>query len=98
VLAAAFGVKFCAMANPVTTFDSNPKIKQEFYVSRQASQTSHPAVGRHLQAIYLTALEALQDENEHEQTKTAVKEFLEGDGPKLQKRLQEWAGTKARYV
>ena len=47
---------------------------------------------------YLTALEALQDENEHEQTKTVVKEFLEGDGPKLQKRLQEWAGTKARYV
>lgn len=43
-------------------------------------------------------MEGLQDAREHEQTVKAVKEFLEGEGPTLQKRLQEWAETKARYV
>ena len=45
---------------------------------------------------YLTALKGLQDDREHERTLRAVKEFLEGDGPKLQTRLQEWAETKDR--
>ena len=97
VLAAAFGVKFCAMANPVTTFDSNPKINRSFMFQDKLPKLPIPPLEDTCRR-YLTALEALQDENEHEQTKTAVKEFLEGDGPKLQKRLQEWAGTKARYV
>jgi carnitine O-acetyltransferase len=46
----------------------------------------------------LKALQALQDEKEHEQTKEAVKDFLENDGPKIQQKLKEWAKDKDRCV
>lgn len=45
---------------------------------------------------YLRALEALQDEDEHQRTKAAVQEFLETDGPQIQDKLKEWAGDKSR--
>lgn len=47
---------------------------------------------------YLRALEALQDEYEHEQTKKAVQDFLEKEGPRIQQKLIEWAKTKDRCV
>lgn len=47
---------------------------------------------------YLKALEALQDEKEHELTTAAVKEFLEKDGPEIQKRLRDWAKDKDSYI
>lgn len=47
---------------------------------------------------YLRALQALQDEKEHELTKQAVKEFLEGEGPIIQAKLKEWAKNKASYI
>ena len=46
---------------------------------------------------YLRALEALQDEKEHVQTKAAVEEFLENDGLKIQEKLKKWAETKDRW-
>jgi carnitine O-acetyltransferase len=49
-------------------------------------------------ARYLQALVSLQDEDEHECTKLAVKKFLEGDGPKLQEQLKEWASDKDSYI
>jgi Choline/Carnitine o-acyltransferase len=47
---------------------------------------------------YLRALEALQDEKEHANTKAAVKQFLETDGPVLHGILKEYAKDKARFV
>ena len=47
---------------------------------------------------YLRALEALQDEKDHENTKAAVKQFLETDGPVLHGILGEYAKDKARFV
>jgi carnitine O-acetyltransferase len=47
---------------------------------------------------YLRALEALQDEKEHEATKAAVKEFLHTDGPQLHEMLQEYAQDKDSYI
>ncbi|KAF4614747.1 hypothetical protein D9613_003408 [Agrocybe pediades] len=47
---------------------------------------------------YLRALEALQDEKEHEITKAAVKEFLETDGPKLHEMLKEYAQDRSSYI
>lgn len=47
---------------------------------------------------YLKSLEALQDEDEHEATKAAVKQFLEGDGPRIQQKLQDWAKDKDSYI
>lgn len=46
----------------------------------------------------MRALEALQDEKEHESTKAAVKEFLEKDGPIIHDILTEYAKDKARFV
>ncbi len=45
---------------------------------------------------YLTALKALQDEKEHENTKRAVQAFLDGDGPRIQEKLIEYAKDKHR--
>ncbi|TFK53149.1 acyltransferase ChoActase/COT/CPT [Heliocybe sulcata] len=47
---------------------------------------------------YLRALEGLQDEKEHENTKRAVEAFLHGEGPRLQDRLKEWAEKKDSYI
>ncbi|KAF8650062.1 hypothetical protein AX16_005426 [Volvariella volvacea WC 439] len=47
---------------------------------------------------YLRALEALQDKEEHEETKQAVQDFLDNEGPKIQEKLKEWAKNKASYI
>ncbi|KAG2021252.1 carnitine acetyl transferase [Coprinopsis cinerea AmutBmut pab1-1] len=47
---------------------------------------------------YLRALVALQDPEEHEATKTAVKDFLENEGPVIQQKLIDWAKTKDSYI
>ncbi|KIJ46337.1 hypothetical protein M422DRAFT_66844 [Sphaerobolus stellatus SS14] len=50
-------------------------------------------------ARYLRALEALQDEEEHAATKSAVNEFLEsGEGERAQKMLLEYAKDKDSYI
>ena len=85
------------MANPVTKFDPNPTTNRTLASQHKLPKLPIPPLEDTCRR-YLTALEALQDEKEHEQTKRAVKDFLEGDGPNLQKRLQEWAETKARCV
>lgn len=47
---------------------------------------------------YLTALRGLQDDKEHAATQHAVRTFLDGEGPALQGRLNEWAQEKASYI
>lgn len=47
---------------------------------------------------YLTALKGLQDEKDHENTKRAVQAFLNGDGPRVQQSLIEYAKNKPRCV
>ncbi|THH19299.1 hypothetical protein EW146_g1840 [Bondarzewia mesenterica] len=47
---------------------------------------------------YLTALQALQDPKEHENTKRAVDQFLNGEGPRIQDRLKVWAEKKHSYI
>jgi carnitine O-acetyltransferase len=50
-------------------------------------------------ARYLRSLEGLQDEEEHEKTKSVVKEFLEsGEGDKWQKRLVEYGEGVDSYI
>lgn len=83
------------MENPVTKFDSNPISNRTLAFQHELPKLPIPPLEDTCRR-YLTALEGLQDTKEHEQTKKAVSDFLEGDGPKLQKRLQEWAATKAR--
>ncbi|KAI9831085.1 MAG: hypothetical protein M1826_003983 [Phylliscum demangeonii] len=47
---------------------------------------------------YLEALEALQTEEEHDETTAAVEEFLRTDGPKLQAKLERYASDKTSYI
>jgi carnitine O-acetyltransferase len=47
-------------------------------------------------ARYLKALEGLQDPKDHNLTKKVVEEFLNGDGPRIQARLNSWAQNKSR--
>ncbi|KAF8734289.1 hypothetical protein AX14_003458 [Amanita brunnescens Koide BX004] len=47
---------------------------------------------------YLRALEYLQDEHEHAETKAAVQDFLQTDGPRIQEKLTEYAKDKASYI
>jgi len=47
---------------------------------------------------YLAALEPLQSHKEHRESEVAVKEFLKGDGPRLQEELKKYAEGKANYI
>jgi carnitine O-acetyltransferase len=47
---------------------------------------------------YLAALKGLQDEREHENTKRGVATFLNGDGPRAQEMLIDYAKNKDRCV
>ena len=85
------------MANPVTKFEVHPPINRTLAFQDQLPKLPIPPLEDTCRR-YLTALKGLQDDREHERTMKAVKEFLEGDGPGLQRRLEEWAETKARHV
>lgn len=48
---------------------------------------------------YLRALEPLQDEEDHQKTKSVVKDFLEsGEGAKWQKKLEEYNESVDSYI
>ncbi|OQE38305.1 hypothetical protein PENCOP_c008G07852 [Penicillium coprophilum] len=47
---------------------------------------------------YLDTLQGLQSPREHEDTKSAVRDFLKNDGPLLQERLKTYAGSKTSYI
>jgi len=47
---------------------------------------------------YLEALEALQGAREHRETRSAVKDFQEKDGPELNERLKKYATGKSSYI
>ncbi|UZJ56481.1 hypothetical protein CBS101457_005801 [Exobasidium rhododendri] len=49
-------------------------------------------------AKYLTSLQPLQSEEDHEKTKGVVEAFLKNEGPKLQAELQSYASDKASYI
>lgn len=47
---------------------------------------------------YLDALKPLQSSREQSDTAAAVQEFLKGEGPELQARLQKYATGKTSYI
>ncbi|KIK54537.1 hypothetical protein GYMLUDRAFT_48663 [Collybiopsis luxurians FD-317 M1] len=47
---------------------------------------------------YLKALEGLQDPEEHANTAKVVQEFLEKEGPEIQRKLIEWAESRDSYI
>ncbi|KAL0947772.1 hypothetical protein HGRIS_013848 [Hohenbuehelia grisea] len=87
------------MSNPVTKFDldPNPPTPRTFAFQSKLPKLPIPPLEDTCKR-YLRALEALQDEKEHELTKEAVRNFLENDGPKIQEKLIEWAATKDSYI
>ncbi|GAA5817771.1 hypothetical protein MFLAVUS_011324 [Mucor flavus] len=47
---------------------------------------------------YLAVLKPLQSSKEHQDTKTAVSEFLKAEGPELQAKLNTYATDKSSYI
>ena len=84
-----------ATPNSVTRFQSNPPESRTFARQDELPKLPIPPLEDTCRR-YLTALEGLQDPKEHEVTKRAVQEFLEGEGPKVQERLRAYAKDKAR--
>jgi carnitine O-acetyltransferase len=83
------------MSNPVTQFDLSPPAGRTLAYQDRLPKLPIPPLEDTCRR-YLRALEALQDEKEHAQTKAAVKDFLENEGPKIQEKLREWAKNKDR--
>ena len=87
------------MATTTTKFDPAPPHEQTLAHQSKLPKLPVPPLEETCKR-YLRALEALQTPHEHEETKRAVQEFLEDpeQGPRIQKKLEEWAETKARCV
>lgn len=47
---------------------------------------------------YLAALKPLQSAREHSETKQAVQEFLNGEGPELNEKLKRYAEGRTSYI
>ena len=47
---------------------------------------------------YIIALEPLQNSREHSETKAAVEDFVQHEGPELQERLKRYATGKSSYI
>ncbi|TCD66328.1 hypothetical protein EIP91_001477 [Steccherinum ochraceum] len=88
-----------AAASPVTKFQPNPPPSRTFARQDELPKLPIPPL-EETTARYLKALEGLQDPKDHEETKRAVQEFLEGEGPRVQEKLKEWAADtdKASYI
>ncbi|KAI0784638.1 acyltransferase ChoActase/COT/CPT [Abortiporus biennis] len=84
-------------STPVTRFESNPPKSRTFARQDELPKLPIPPLEETLQR-YLRALEGLQDPKDHEETKQAVEEFLQGEGPRVQERLKAWAANKDSYI
>ena len=78
-------------------FESNPQTGVTFAHQEKLPKLPIPSLEDTCNR-YLRALEALQDHDEHQKTKLAVREFLGKDGPMLQQKLKEYAEDKPRFV
>jgi carnitine O-acetyltransferase len=84
-----------AANSPVSKFQEHPTESKTFARQHELPKLPIPPLEETCQR-YLKALEGLQDPRDHEETKRAVEDFLQGDGPRIQERLKEWAKDKAR--
>lgn len=89
------------MATTITKFDPFPDPSPNRTFDHQSSLPRLPVPPlEDTCKRYLRALEALQTPSEHAETERAVKAFLEDptQGPRMQKKLEEWADIKNRCV
>jgi carnitine O-acetyltransferase len=85
------------MSSPVTTFSKSPKEGQTFAYQDKLPKLPVPPLEDTCRR-YLGALRALQNDEEHQATQEAVKQFLENpeEGRKWQHELENYASTKDR--
>ncbi|KAK7692110.1 hypothetical protein QCA50_003729 [Cerrena zonata] len=86
-----------ASSNHTSKFESNPPTSRTFARQDELPKLPIPPLEDTCKK-YLRALEGLQDPETHEATKKAVEEFLNGEGPRIQERLKQWAENKASYI
>ncbi|KAI0261347.1 acyltransferase ChoActase/COT/CPT [Gloeopeniophorella convolvens] len=82
---------------PTTTFEGDPPKSRTWARQGELPKLPIPPLEDTCRR-YLTALKALQDEKDHENTKRAVEAFLDGDGPRIQQKLIEYAKDKDSYI
>jgi carnitine O-acetyltransferase len=80
---------------PTTTIEAHPPPNQTFARQGELPKLPIPPLEDTCRR-YLRALEGLQTPEEHARTRQIVDEFLKGEGPRIQARLQEWAKSKDR--
>lgn len=85
------------MSAPTTKFEADPPPSRTFAHQSKLPKLPIPPLEDTCKR-YLRALEALQDEKEHERTKRAVEQFLNGEGPVWQEKLIKWAESRDRSV
>ncbi|KAI1785469.1 acyltransferase ChoActase/COT/CPT [Ganoderma leucocontextum] len=83
--------------SPVTRFETNPPESRTFARQGELPKLPIPPLEETCRR-YLRALEGLQDPKEHEETKRAVDDFLQHDGPRVQERLKVYAKDRASYI
>lgn len=85
------------MATTTTKFDPAPPREQTFAHQGKLPKLPIPPLEDTCKR-YLRALEALQAPHEQEETQRAVREFLDDpeQGPRIQRKLEEWAASRAR--
>ncbi|KAI0369642.1 acyltransferase ChoActase/COT/CPT [Pilatotrama ljubarskyi] len=86
-----------ASNGPVTKFESHPPESRTFARQKELPKLPIPPLEETCRR-YLTALEGLQDPREHEETRRAVEDFLQNEGPRVQEKLKEYAKDKASYI
>ncbi|KAI0762152.1 acyltransferase ChoActase/COT/CPT [Trametes elegans] len=84
-------------SNPVTKFEAHPPEARTFTHQDELPKLPIPPLEETCRR-YLTALQGLQDPREHEETRRAVEDFLQHDGPRVQEKLREYAKDKASYI
>ncbi|KAI5119672.1 hypothetical protein M0805_009617 [Coniferiporia weirii] len=89
------------MATTTSKFDPSVPLPRERTFAHQSALPKLPIPPlKDTCTRYLRALQALQTPGEHEETRRAVQEFLgkEDEGPRIQRKLEEWAKGKDSYI
>ena len=88
--------------NPDSTLATPPTLKPSSGGMTFANQDSLPRLPiPDLEVTckkYLETLQPLQTAREHEDSKSAVREFLMSGGPELQEKLKKYATSKSSYI
>lgn len=83
--------------NPLATSGMDTKPRITFAAQEKLPKLPIPDLEASCKK-YLAALEPLQSSREHADSRAAVRDFLQSDGPDLQQKLKRYAQDKTSYI